>query len=65
MNVLVVGGGAREHAICSAVKRNEARLYSVMKNLNPGIKKIAYDFFLHNETETGLTIMEMIKEMDA
>ena len=38
MNVLVVGGGAREHVICDAVTQSEnVNLFSVMKNLNPGI----------------------------
>ena len=34
MNILVVGTGAREHAICNAVK--DAELYSIMSNKNPG-----------------------------
>jgi len=51
MNVLVVGGGAREHVICDAVTRSEnVNLFSVMKNLNPGIEKMAVEYLLEKET---------------
>jgi phosphoribosylamine--glycine ligase len=51
LKILVVGGGAREHAICDAVNKSQnAELYSVMKNLNPGIKEIAVDFLQEKET---------------
>src|SRR5664280_235936 len=39
MKILVVGTGAREHAICNAVKN--AELYSIMSNKNPGISRIS------------------------
>jgi len=51
MKVLVVGGGAREHAICDAVVRSEGELYAVMKNINPGIKRLAKDFLLSDERD--------------
>jgi phosphoribosylamine--glycine ligase len=51
MNILVVGGGAREHTICDAVVRSEhASLFSVMNNLNPGIEKLAIDYLAKKET---------------
>ena len=56
MRVLVIGGGAREHAICSAVVESGAQLYSFMKNSNPGIKRIAADYFLHDEKDTSKVV---------
>ncbi|MGB9936332.1 MAG: phosphoribosylamine--glycine ligase [Methanobacterium sp.] len=40
MKILVVGTGAREHAICNAIEGN-AEIYSIMSNKNPGIARIS------------------------
>jgi phosphoribosylamine--glycine ligase len=54
MNVLIVGGGAREHALCDAVARaKDTSLYSVMSNLNPGIERLAVDYYVLKETQVN------------
>ena len=50
MRVLVVGGGAREHAIVSALARSSAEVYACLKNRNPGICRTAKVFELIDET---------------
>jgi phosphoribosylamine--glycine ligase len=50
MKVLVIGGGARENAICKSVYRARNSLYSVMKNKNPGIARICDEYLLEKET---------------
>lgn len=56
MNVLVIGGGAREHAICRGVARSGHPLFAVMKNANPGIKRLADDVALHDETDVAAVV---------
>jgi phosphoribosylamine---glycine ligase len=51
VNVLIVGGGAREHALCDAVHRSKnTTMFSVMHNENPGIASVAKDVLLEKET---------------
>jgi phosphoribosylamine--glycine ligase len=51
MKILVVGTGAREHAICKAIE-GKAKLYSIMSNKNPGIARISkYQISDENDIE--------------
>ncbi|WP_406660940.1 phosphoribosylamine--glycine ligase [Methanolobus sp. ZRKC3] len=52
MNILIVGGGGREHAIAAAVARSrkDPSIYAVMSKKNPGIAALCEDFLLEKET---------------
>jgi phosphoribosylamine--glycine ligase len=44
MKVLLVGNGAREHAIAEAIVNGGGELYAYMSSKNPGIAKLSEDF---------------------
>lgn len=52
-NVLLIGNGAREHAIAEAVKRSnrQPRLFSFMKSNNPGIASLSEKIFIGNYSD--------------
>lgn len=51
MNVLIVGGSGREHAITWALTKSEANLFAAMGNRNPGIKKLCKETLDSPETD--------------
>ncbi|MCQ1536375.1 phosphoribosylamine--glycine ligase [Methanosarcina sp. KYL-1] len=53
MNILLIGGGGREHAIAEGIKKSKHNpsLYAVMAKKNPGIAALCEDFLLEKETE--------------
>jgi phosphoribosylamine---glycine ligase len=58
MKVLVVGGGAREHAIADALNASEQKpeIYAVLGNRNPGIISLAHDHLIHKETDVDRVV---------
>ncbi len=63
MKVLVIGGGAREHAICEIVKKSDnIELYSVMSNINPGIKSLSEEFLFAKETDIDKIVQYALKK---
>jgi phosphoribosylamine--glycine ligase len=57
MKVLSLGGGAREHAIVKALGKADVKIYSVMKNKNPGIAKLSEDTLYEKETEVEKIVL--------
>lgn len=50
--VLLVGGGAREHAMAEAIHRSkDGSIVAVAKHRNPGIDRIASEYHLHDECD--------------
>jgi phosphoribosylamine--glycine ligase len=57
MKILLVGGGAREHAVAEALKKNsEVKLYAAMKNRNPGITRLCEEISNHDEMDVQRTV---------
>ncbi|MFX0085551.1 MAG: phosphoribosylamine--glycine ligase [Candidatus Hodarchaeota archaeon] len=63
--VLLVGNGAREHAISEAlIKNEEVDLFAFMQNVNPGIKKIAEGYHI-GDLNDNERILEYAKSVNA
>jgi len=63
LNILIIGGGAREHAICDAVYRSKnTDIYCVMSNLNPGIEFLSKEYLLEKETNIDKIVDYAIKK---
>jgi phosphoribosylamine--glycine ligase len=56
MRVLAVGGGAREHAIVTALVRAGADVFACLRNKNPGICKAAKGYTLVDENNVPKVI---------
>ena len=58
MKAMVVGGGAREHAIADALVAGGAEVCAVMPMANPGIKKFAKTFAIApmNDSQTAVKL---------
>ena len=50
MNVLIIGSGAREHAICKSIEKSSIKnkIFCFGSNYNPGIARIAHNISVGN-----------------
>jgi len=64
MNILVVGSGAREHAIMTALHRSPQapKLYCFGTSINPGIKKMTQHYRVGKITDVD-AVVKMAKEL--
>lgn len=53
MKVLVVGNGAREHAIAKALAQSDVELYAAMARRNPGIAGLSKEAVIMDINDTG------------
>ncbi|HUR68303.1 MAG TPA: phosphoribosylamine--glycine ligase [Candidatus Thermoplasmatota archaeon] len=51
--VLLVGGGAREHAIAEALHRSGASIYACLPNKNPGILSLAKEHLIVKDADAA------------
>ena len=52
MKILLIGSGAREHAIAEAFKRNtDVKLFSYLKSKNPGIVSLSDNYEVGNYSD--------------
>ena len=56
MNVLVVGGGGREHAIARAIQRSGSELFAAIGNANPGIRRAAKEVLVHDVSDVPTVV---------
>ncbi|OGH58842.1 MAG: phosphoribosylamine--glycine ligase [Candidatus Magasanikbacteria bacterium RIFCSPHIGHO2_01_FULL_33_34] len=63
MNILLVGSGAREHAIAKAIKRSKkpTNIFCFASNNNPGIKELSSNYKIGKITDTK-TIADFAKD---
>ena len=63
MKIILIGGGGREHAVATAIKRSPQNplLYTVMSKMNPGIAALSEGVFIHDEKDAK-AIAEYAKE---
>src|SRR5438093_3867572 len=56
VNVLVVGGGGREHAIARAIQRSGSELFAAIGNANPGIRRAAKEVLVHDVSDVPTVV---------
>ena len=66
MNILLIGSGAREHAVARAIDNSEhnSNLYCIASNMNPGIAELCSEIIIDNINDPNL-IVEYAKHAKA